>query len=361
MTTPASPPAPAWQAWLTPRNLLWASVAMALTTMALKTLAWYVTGSVGLLSDAMESLVNLASAMFGVLMVGLATRPADESHPYGHHKAEYFSSAFEGMLIFVAAAAILWVAIERLLAPQPLQQMGWGLALSVFCALLNGALAWVMLGAARRHRSIALEADARHLFTDVWTSGGVVLGLGAATLSGWHWLDPVVAMGVALNILKEGAHLIWRSAQGLMDEVVEDDVRDTIELTLKTFLQQHNDQADTPRCLRFDHIQSRMAGQRRFLDMHMHIPGHWSLSRAAALRAQVEQALMAAVPGLRTTIELLPTNVEAYVDAPADAPLPSLPAQTATPTAAPSEAPAQPKLPAAPAAPAAPPPPQAAP
>lgn len=314
----SQPPHPsqnkALPAWMTPRNLLWVSVGMALTTMALKTLAWYLTGSVGLLSDAMESVVNLASAMFGVIMVTVAARPADDNHPYGHHKAEYFSSAFEGMLIFVAAGAILWTAIDRLLAPQPLEQMGWGLALSVFSSLLNGGLALVMLKASRQHRSIALEADARHLLTDVWTSAGVVLGLGAVALTGWNWLDPVVAIGVAINILKEGAHLIWRSSQGLMDEAVEPEVRETIQQTLGSFLEQHNASATPASCLRFDHINTRMAGQRRFVDLHMHIPGHWTLTHAAELRGKVEHALMQAVPGLRTTIELLPSNVEAYLD-----------------------------------------------
>ena len=311
-----SPAAPnkALPAWMTPRNLLWASVGMALTTMALKTMAWYLTGSVGLLSDAMESVVNLASAMFGVTMVTVAARPADDNHPYGHHKAEYFASGFEGMLIFVAAGAILWTAIERLLAPQPLEQIGWGLALSVFSSMLNGGLAWVMLKASRQHRSIALEADARHLFTDVWTSAGVVVGLGAVALTGWSWLDPIVAIGVALNILREGVHLVWRSSQGLMDEAVEPEVRETIQQTLTQFLATHNAGANRAKCLRFDHITTRMAGQRRFVDLHMHIPGHWTLHHAAQLRAQVEHDLMQAVPGLRTTIELLPSNVEAYLD-----------------------------------------------
>lgn len=304
--------------WFTPRNLLWVSVGMALTTMALKTMAWYLTGSVGLLSDAMESLVNLASAMFGVTMVTVAAQPADDNHPYGHHKAEYFASGFEGMLIFVAAGAILWTAIERLLAPQPLEQIGWGLALSVFSSMLNGGLAWVMLKASRQHRSIALEADARHLLTDVWTSAGIVVGLAAVALTGWHWLDPIVAIGVALNILREGAHLVWRSSQGLMDEAVEPEVRETIQHTLTQFLATHNAGANRAKCLRFDHITTRMAGQRRFVDLHMHIPGCWTLHRAAELRAQVEHDLMQAVPGLRTTIELLPSNVEAYLE-PSDA------------------------------------------
>ena len=162
--------------FLTPQRLLMASVVVALITITLKTLAWYVTDSVGLLSDAMESLVNLASAIFGLVMVTIAARPADDDHPYGHHKAEYFSSGFEGILIIVAALGIVWTAVSRLLDPQPIEQVGWGLALSVASSALNGLLAWVMFGAARAHRSIALEADAKHLVTDVWTSAGVVCG-----------------------------------------------------------------------------------------------------------------------------------------------------------------------------------------
>ena len=185
-----------------------ASVVVALCTITLKTLAWYVTDSVGLLSDAMESLVNLASALFGLVMVTVAARPADEDHPYGHHKAEYFSSGFEGILIIAAALGIIWAAGQRFFVPQPITQVGLGLALSVASSVLNGLLAWVMFRAARQHRSIALEADAKHLVTDVWTSAGVVVGLVLVHFTGWLWLDPVVAIGVALNILKEGYHLI---------------------------------------------------------------------------------------------------------------------------------------------------------
>ena len=211
--------------WLSPQGLLWASVAVACITIALKTLAWYLTDSVGLLSDAMESLVNLASAVFGLMMVTIAAKPADEDHPYGHHKAEYFSSGFEGILIVVAALGIIWAASHRLFDPQPIEQVGLGLALSVASSALNGVLAWVMFGAAKTHNSIALEADARHLVTDVWTSAGVVLGIGLVTYTGWFWMDALVAMGVALNILKEGGHLIWSASQGLMDEAVEPDVQ----------------------------------------------------------------------------------------------------------------------------------------
>lgn len=285
-----------------------ASVVVATITIALKTLAWYLTGSVGLLSDAMESLVNLASAVFGLVMVTIAARPADDDHPYGHHKAEYFSSGFEGILIIVAALGIVWTAVQRLLDPQQLEQVGWGLALSVASSALNGLLAWVMFRVARQHRSIALEADARHLVTDVWTSAGVVLGIAAVHLSGWLWLDPVVAIGVALNILKEGGHLIWRSTQGLMDEAVEPEVLSTIEQTLAGFAHTRGD----TEIIRFDHVSTRKAGQRRFVDLHMHMPAAWTLGRAAAVRTSVEQALMSAVPGLRASIQLLPSDVEAH-------------------------------------------------
>ncbi|MEI8325442.1 MAG: cation diffusion facilitator family transporter [Betaproteobacteria bacterium] len=292
-----------------PRNLLRVSIAVAVVTIVMKTLAWYITDSVGLLSDAMESFVNLASAIFGLLMVIVAQRPADNDDPYGHHKAEYFSSGFEGILIIGAAAGIIWAAAHRLMDPQPVAQLGWGLALSVLSSGLNGWLAWVMFKSAKQHRSIALEADAKHLVTDVWTSVGVVLGLCGVMLTGWLWLDAAVAIGVALNILKEGLHLMWRSSQGLMDEAVEPEVLADIQLVLQDF--DHH-------TIRFDHLNTRKAGQRRFVDLHMHMPANWSLGRAAAVRASVEQALMSAVPGLRATIQLLPSDVEAHFDDPKD-------------------------------------------
>ena len=288
------------------------SIAVALATIALKTAAWWVSDSVGLLSDALESLVNLAGAMFALAMVTVAARPPDDEHPYGHHKAEYFSSGFEGVLIFAAALAIVWAAVHRLLDPQPLQAVGLGIALSVVSSALNGALAYSMLRKARQARSIALEGDARHLFTDVWTSAGVVAGLLAAQATGWLWLDPVLAIAVALNILREGASLVSRSADGLMDQSLEPDARAQIDEVLKGF--EHH-------AIRFDHVVTRRAGQRRFVDLHMHMPAGWSLGRAAALRTSVEQALMAAVPGLRATIQLLPLNVEAHIGEAADHPL----------------------------------------
>ena len=285
------------------------SIAVAITTIALKTGAWWLTDSVGLLSDALESLVNLAGAIFALMMVTVAAQPPDDDHPYGHHKAEYFSSGFEGVLILVAALAIIWAAVHRIGDPQPLQQLGLGLALSVISSVLNGALAFAMLRKARAHRSMALEADARHLYTDVWTSAGVVVGLLAVQATGWLWLDPVIAILLAANIAREGVLLVWRSVDGLMDQALEPEVRADIETALAGF------RGNT---IRFDHLATRRAGQRRFVDMHMHMPAAWSLGRAAALRASVEQALMSAVPGLRASIQLLPMDVEAHFDDPRD-------------------------------------------
>jgi cation diffusion facilitator family transporter len=285
------------------RTLLKLSIAVAVATIVMKSAAWWITDSVGLLSDAMESFVNLASALFALLMVTIAQRPADEDHPFGHTKAEYFSSGFEGLLIVGAAVGIAWAAVHRLHNPQPLAALGWGLALAVVSSALNGLLAWRMMAASREHRSIALEADARHLFTDVYTSGGVVAGLALVHVTGWTLLDPLIAIAVALNILREGAQLAWRSVEGLMDTAVEPDVRAQIDRTLAGFAHQ---------AIRFDHLVTRRAGQRRFLDMHMHMPANWTLGRAAALRGDVEQALMSDVPGLRASIQLLPSNVEAH-------------------------------------------------
>jgi cation diffusion facilitator family transporter len=273
------------------------SIAVAVATILLKGAAWWVSGSVSLLSDALESLVNLAGATFALMMVSVAAQPPDEDHPYGHHKAEYFSSGFEGVLIFAAAVAIVWEAAHRLFAPQPVEQIGLGITLAVVSSAMNGALAWSMLRKAREARSMALEADARHLFTDVWTSVGVVVGLLAVKFTGLLWLDPVIALLVAGNILREGWSLARRSADGLMDRALEPEAREQIEQVLAGFAHQ---------TIRFDHVVTRRAGQRRYVDLHMHMPPGWTLGRAAAVRTSVEQALMSAVPGLRATIQLLP-------------------------------------------------------
>lgn len=287
------------------RAYLKLSVATAFVTIALKTAAWWWTGSVSLAADALESLVNLAGAVFALAMVTLAAQPPDAEHPYGHHKAEYFSAGFEGILIVAAALAIVWEAIGRFSDARPLESLGLGIALSVAASVLNGVLAVAMRRAALAQRSEALAADAKHLMTDVWTSIGVVAGVGAVQFTGWLWLDPVIAIGVAANIAFEGWRLARRSVDGLMDRAIEPPVQQEIERTLAGFA--HH-------TIRFDHLTTRRAGQRRFVDLHMHMPADWSLRRAAALRATVEQALMSAVPGLRATIQLLPLDVEAHFD-----------------------------------------------
>lgn len=295
------------QSW-SPSTWLKVSVVVALCTIVLKTLAWWVTDSVALLSDAMESFVNLAGAMFAWRMVVVAEQPADEDHPYGHHKAEYFSSGFEGILILGAALGILWSTVDRWLNPQDLSSLDWGIALSVVSSALNGFLAWGMLRAAKRFRSMALEGDARHLLTDVWTSAGVVFGLLLAQITGWWWLDLVAALLVALNIAREGVSLVWESSQGLMDEALDADSQRAIQQVLDDFVVE----CDGREVLRFDHLYTRRAGHRSYVDVHMHLPGSWSLQRAAAVRISVEQALMSTVPGLRATIQLLPSDTEAH-------------------------------------------------
>ena len=294
--------------WTTPENLLRISVVVAIATIALKTLAWAMSGSVGLLSDALESLVNLVGALFALGMVTIAKRPADGEHPYGHTKAEYFSAGFEGLLIFGAAMAILWASVNRLMHPQPLEQLGWGMALSLISTALNGGLAIVMLRAAKRYKSAALEGDGRHLMTDVWTSVGVVIGLLLAAWTGWHWLDAVIGMAVALHILKEGAKLVWASSQGLMDEAVDADTLAHIDDCVQRF------EADTGHGVHCDKVSTRRAGALNFIDLHLHMPGNWSLAHATELRLALETALLQAVPNARITVEVLPMGVQTQTE-----------------------------------------------
>ena len=310
--------------WMTPHRLLRISVVVALLTIVLKTLAWWLTGSVGLLSDALESFVNLAGAIFALAMVTIAKRPADTDHPYGHYKAEYFSAGFEGILVIGASLAIAWAAAARLWDPQPLEQLGWGLGLSVLSSALNGLLAMAMLRSARQHRSMALEGDARHLLTDVWTSAGVVIGLLAAFLPGWLWLDAAVAIAVACHICLQGAQLVWQSSQGLMDQALDAPER----LRIDTILDRHAQQAPG---VAFDNISSRKAGERSFIDLHMHVPGDWSVARAAQLRTGIEAELLQAVPGLYARIELLPQGMQTAMEAAMQAAHPADTESTATP------------------------------
>ncbi|TAK76460.1 MAG: cation transporter [Aquabacterium sp.] len=281
------------------------SIAAAVATIGLKTLAWWLTGSVGLLSDAMESFVNLAAAVFALWMVTVAHAPPDDEHPYGHGKAQYFSSGFEALLILGASGGIAWAAVQRFAQPQPIDAPVLGVALSMVSSVINGVVAWMLMRASREHHSIALEADARHLYTDVWTSIGVAVGVFLVQATGWLWLDPLLALGVAANITREAWSLLRRSVDGLMDHGLEPAELAAIDTTLQRLA------AEARGAVRFDHVRSRRAAQDKFCQMHMHVPGDWSLARAAAQREGVERALMEAVRGLRVTIELLPADVEA--------------------------------------------------
>ena len=276
----------------TPKQALLLSIAAALLTIALKAGAWLLTGSVGFLSDALESLVNLAGAGFALWMVSYAQQPPDENHPYGHGKAEYFSAAFEGGLIFIAALSILFAAGERLFNPQPLGSLGVGTLLSVLATAINFFVARVLFQVGRAHRSLALEADARHLMTDVWTTVGVVVGVALAGASGWLWLDPVVAGLVALNILREGWHLLARSFDGLMDHALPPADVALIEQTLNGALEEG---------CRIGNLRTRQAGMHRFALVDLIVPGDWSVARAHDLADRLEEAVEAAAHTRLTT------------------------------------------------------------
>lgn len=267
---------------MTPNQALWLSVAAALATIALKWGAWWATDSVGFLSDALESLVNLAGASFALSMVFYARIPADAGHPYGHGKAEYFSSAFEGALISVAAAAIFVAAFQRLLAPQPLHALGLGTALALIAGVVNFAVARVLLTVGRVHRSMATEADGRHLMADVWTTAGVIIGVGLAGLTGLSWLDPLAAIGVALHILREGWILVARSVNGLMDGALPDEDISHVQQALATL---------DARGGTFVNLRTRQSGVNRFAFVELRVPAAWSVERADTLARDAERVL----------------------------------------------------------------------
>ncbi len=286
-----------------PRSLArfaWLSIAAAVATIALKTVAWRLTGSVGLLSDALESLVNLAAAVMALLMLTLAVRPPDEEHAHGHTKAEYLASGFEGLLILVAALAIGVTAVARFLSPRPLEQVGFGLAVSVVASLVNLAVAQVLFRAARRYRSIALEADAHHLMTDVWTSAGVLVGVGLVALTGWERLDPVVALAVAAQIVWMGVRLVRRSATGLLDAALPPEE----QASLRAVLDRHAGPE-----IQFHAVRTRQAGTRRFVSLHVLVPGAWTVRCGHDLVEQVEADVRAALPGANVL-----THLEAIED-----------------------------------------------
>ncbi|MFO0567319.1 MAG: cation diffusion facilitator family transporter [Polyangiaceae bacterium] len=275
----------------------WLSIAAAITTIALKVAAWRLTGSVGLLSDAAESGVNLVAALTALWMLELAARPADEEHTYGYSKAEYFASGVEGALILVAAVAIFWAASGRLLHPEPIEQAGFGLAVSVAASGVNLAVARVLFKAGKRHHSIALEADAHHLMTDVWTSGGVLLGVGLVALTGWQRLDPIVAILVALNIVWAGVQLMRRSARGLLDPALVPEDQNALREVLRRY--------EGPE-LRFHALRTRQAAARRFISLHVLVPGAWTVDRGHQLLEEIEREIRAAIPNAHVLTHLEP-------------------------------------------------------
>jgi cation diffusion facilitator family transporter len=277
----------------------WISIGAALATIFLKGLAWWLTGSVGLLSDAIESFVNLAGAVMALWMLSLAEQPADETHPHGHGKAEYFSSAFEGFLIVVAAFSIGYAAIGRLLNPQPLEAVGIGLVVSVIASVINLLVSRVLLQAGQAHQSITLEADAHHLMTDVWTSVGVILGVGLVALSGWNWLDPAIALLVAANIVWTGWQLMRRSALGLMDAAVPPEQQRRIAQVFAAYVDQG---------IAYHALRTRQAGRRTFISFHVLVPGRWSVQEAHDWVEKIERDLRSQIPNCHITSHLEPID-----------------------------------------------------
>jgi len=278
-------------------RLAWLSVGAAVATITLKALAWWLTGSVGLLSDALESLVNLAAALLALSMLRLAASPPDAEHQYGFSKAEYFSAGIEGALIVLAAGGIVWASVPRLMAPQPLEMPLAGLTLTVVASVINFAVAMVLIRAGRQHHSITLEADGRHLMTDVWTSAGVIAGVGLVYATGWLRLDPLVAMAVAAYILWTGFGLVRRSVRGLLDQAISTGEQKEVTKLFKEYSRRYG--------VSFHALRTRQAGARRFVSFHLLVPDAWSVAQAHQLSEEIESRIRSMVPnaGVFTHIE----------------------------------------------------------
>ena len=277
----------------------WLSICAAVVTIGLKAVAYRLTGSVGLLSDAIESLVNLVGGIMALAMLTVAARPADEDHPYGHSKAEYFSSGVEGSLILLAAVSIGYAAVGRLIAPKPLEQIGLGLAVSVLASLVNLVVALLLLRVGRKRNSITLEANAQHLLTDVWTSVGVVAGVGAVALTGWQRLDPIVALVVAANIIWTGVGIVRRSTAGLMDSALSAEDQAAVQRVLQT----HQEGG-----VQFHKLQTRQAGARKFVSVHVLVPGGWTVHRGHQLAGHIASDIRQALPEASVITHLEPLD-----------------------------------------------------
>jgi cation diffusion facilitator family transporter len=279
------------------KNPLFLSFLAALVTVAMKFAAYRLTGSVGLLSDALESLINIVAALAALFALWYAALPVDASHTYGHEKIEYLSSGLEGMLILVAAAGIGWYAVSHLLTPELPKDLEVGGAITLVASLINLAVARVLIRTGRARGSIILEADGRHLMADVWTSLGVLGGLVLVRVTKQTWIDPAIALLVALNIVRSGADLVWRSFQGLMDHALPVEEQARVRAAIQSRLQPGMD---------YHALRTRQAGRRRFVDFHLLVPGALTVSRAHALTGQVEEAVRAALPGVEVTVHVEP-------------------------------------------------------
>jgi len=283
----------------------WLSIGAAVLTIALKSAAYLLTGSVGLLSDALESIVNLVGAMMALAMLTIAARPADEDHAYGHSKAEYFSSGVEGTLILIAAVSIVITAIPRLITPKPLEQVGLGLGVSVAASLINLVVALTLSKAAKRFNSITLEADAQHLMTDVWTSVGVLAGVGLVALTGWERLDPIVAFIVAANIIWSGVHIIRKSALGLMDTALPEKEQTLVKGILGKY---------TQKGVKYHALRTRESGSRQFISFHVLVPGKWTVQRGHHLLESIEADIRREMPSATVFTHLEPLDDPASFD-----------------------------------------------
>ena len=283
----------------------WLSIGVAVLTIALKTIAYFLTGSVGLLSDALESIVNLVGALMALAMLTIAARPADEDHAYGHSKAEYFSSGVEGTLIVIAAISIIATAIPRLITPKPLEQVGLGLAVSVAASLANLIVALILLRASKKYNSITLDANAHHLMTDVWTSVGVLAGVGLVAITGWERLDPIVAFLVAANIIWSGFRIVRMSALGLMDTALLVEEQALVKNVLNSY---------TRNGVEYHALRTRQSGSRRFVSVHILVPGRWSVQRGHRLLESIEADIRKVLPNVTVFTHLESLNDPASWD-----------------------------------------------
>ncbi len=277
----------------------WLAVATALATIALKAGAWLVTGSVGLLADAAESIVNLVAAVVALIALKIAVKPADANHNFGHTKAEYFSAAVEGVMIFIAAISIGIFAVQRLLVPQSLEAVGVGLVISVVASVLNGAVALLLIRAGRRHHSIALKADGKHLMTDVWTSAGVLAGIVLVWLTGWDWLDPVIAIAVGVNILFAGYALVQESTAGLMDVSLPEEDNERLRAILSS---------RAGAAVGFHLMRTRVSGTRQFMEFHLLVPDEWSVKQGHDFLEDLSDEIVSEFPRMTVTGHIEPIN-----------------------------------------------------